>query len=64
VSVTPVPVLALSGVDVAAGPDPGGAWPGLMALDGASVKWGRSDVLAQPAPATAQLRIFDTSGSR
>lgn len=62
-TVTPVPVLALAGADVAAGPDPDGTWPGLMALDGAAVKWGRADVLAQPTPATATAALFDPSGT-
>jgi hypothetical protein len=63
VTVTPVAVLSLAGADVAAGPSADGSWPALMALDGASVKWGRADVLAQPAPATATVALFDPSGS-
>lgn len=61
-TVRPVPVLALSGADLAAGPAADGSWPTLMALDGASVKWGRQKVLEQPKPATATVRIFDPSG--
>lgn len=62
-TVRPVPVLALAGVDVAAGPDPDGTWPGVMALDGATVKWGRAAVLEQPTPATATVSLFDPSAT-
>jgi hypothetical protein len=41
VTVTPVPTLTLDGQDLAAGPNPDGTWPALMALDGATVTWGR-----------------------
>jgi hypothetical protein len=61
--VTPTAVLSLAGQDIASGPGPDGSWPGPMALDGAAVKWGRTDVLAQPTPATATAAVFDPSGT-
>jgi hypothetical protein len=61
--VTPVPVLELGGVDVAAGPHADGSWPDLMALDGASVTWGRAAPLEQPTPSTATVRLLDPTGS-
>lgn len=60
-SVRPVPVLAIGGVDVASGPAADGTLS-LMALSGASVKWGRDKTLTQPSPATAQLSLFDPTG--
>lgn len=61
--VSPLPVVALDGVDIAAGPDPDGGWPDLMVVDGATVTWGRTAALAQPTPATATVRLFDPTGS-
>jgi hypothetical protein len=61
--VDPIPVVALDGVDIAAGADPDGGWPGLMVVDGASVTWGRDEPLAQPTPATATVQLFDPTGS-
>lgn len=61
-TVTPVPTLALDGTDLAAGPNPDGSWPALMVLDGATVTWGRAEVLEQPKPATATVSVFDPDG--
>jgi hypothetical protein len=61
--VTPAPAVRLSGALVATGRTTGGAWPAApMALDGLTVKWGRSKALEQPTPATATVRLFDPSG--
>lgn len=55
----PVPVVAIDGVDVASGAaDPSST---LMVVDGFRIRWGRDDVLDQPAPATGTLTLFDTS---
>ena len=61
-SVTPTAALLLAGAPIAAGPNPDGTWPALMALDGVTVKWGRGAPLEQPKPATANVAVLDPSG--
>lgn len=62
-TVQPVPTVTLGGALVAAGRAPDGTWPAApIALDGLSVKWGRSKALDQPTPATAEVRLFDPTG--
>jgi hypothetical protein len=61
-TVAPVPALTIGGALVAAGPNPDGTWPALMALAGAQVKWGRDQVLNQPKAGTATVAVFDPSG--
>jgi hypothetical protein len=57
----PVPVLAIAGVDVASGPGPDGAPAGALVVDGLSIRWGRSEVVDQPTPATGSVTLFDPS---
>jgi hypothetical protein len=52
--IRPVPVVSLSGADIASGA--GG--PGPIALDDLSVTWGRGELMDQPTPATAQVSLF------
>lgn len=54
----PLPVVRLGGVDLAGTAD--GSGP--LALDGLSVTWGRTELLAQPSLATASLSLFDPTG--
>lgn len=54
----PLPVVRLAGVDLA--DTAAGAGP--LALEGLSVTWGRTELLAQPQVATASLSLFDASG--
>lgn len=58
---TPLPVVAIDGSDIAAGPGPGGVVEGQIVVDGLWVRWGRSAVLEQPDPATGQLQLFDST---
>lgn len=54
----PVPVLTIAGRRVDAGLS---ADLSQVVLDGLTVQWGRSDVLAQPDPATGTVELFDAT---
>jgi hypothetical protein len=53
-AIDPVPVVTLSGADIAAGATTGGP----VALDDLSVTWGRDQIMDQPTPATAGVALF------
>jgi hypothetical protein len=55
----PSPVVRLSGVDLAGTAT--GAGP--LVLEGLSVQWGRTELLAQPSPATANVSLFVADGT-
>lgn len=55
---SPVPIVQVSGFDVASGP---GGVNTLLAVDGLSVTWGREELLDQPDPGGAHLVLFDPS---